>query len=348
VKISFYCKYVYGSQPCGVSLQVHRLANALVRRGHVVTVYTLSEQTFEHASYLYTYHSLGRVSNPLIHKFEAAFRFLFRVIKDSSSDIVHFHGDDYLCFWLCRRVRTFYGSARSEAYYTDLVLRKLYQTLFYGFELISGCGYGEKVGISRVTRDNLPFINTLIPCCVDEHIKAAGEKTLHPTFLFLGDLRSKRKNAELVLKCFAESVLPVFKNARLHIVGPQKIEAEGVVYEGNVSESEMQRIFRRSWVLVMPSLYEGFGVPVIESWQYQVAVIGSAIPAFVYLNDSSQAICIAGNGQLGEKMKTVITDAPYRKQLVENGSKAVKDYYSDRIASKYEDIYAKVAGRAGK
>lgn len=59
-----------------------------------------------------------------------------------------------------------------------------------------------------------------------------------------------------------------------HVLG-QHIEARGYV-----SEEEMDRLYRKSTVVVMPSVYEGFGLPLSEAASRGKHVICSDIPVF--------------------------------------------------------------------
>lgn len=104
-----------------------------MEQGEAVTCYSLSPKP---PDALYAHKQLyprGKKSQ-FAHKFLPAI--LFRRLGTENHDILHYHGDDYLCKGSRRRVRTFYGSALYEARFAGKPLRFLYQALFYIFEWI--------------------------------------------------------------------------------------------------------------------------------------------------------------------------------------------------------------------
>lgn len=58
----------------------------------------------------------------------------------------------------------------------------------------------------------------------------------------------------------------------------QQHEADGIILPGYVSDELMPSIFALAEVLVMPSLYEGFGMPVVEARSVHTAVIIADVP----------------------------------------------------------------------
>ena len=88
-----------------------------------------------------------------------------------------------------------------------------------------------------------------------------------------------RKNIERAVKAF--HLAKHGKNLRLLIVGENKdlkLEDErGVRFLGFVPTSDLSPLLTGSSVLLFPSLYEGFGVPILESFACEVPVVTSNI-----------------------------------------------------------------------
>ena len=126
----------------------------------------------------------------------------------------------------------------------------------------------------------------VIHCGVEETGRTQAPQVPLPGefLLFVGTLEP-RKNLPRLLRAFArlrdEPTVPP-----LLIVGsqgwghedlPEMIAAEGledrVLLTGYLDEAELQWVYSRAKCLLMPSLYEGFGLPVLEAMQHGVPVI---------------------------------------------------------------------------
>ena len=334
--IAFFSKQLPSDAPNGVSCQVHRLANALVRQGDRVTCYSFSPAP-DDALYSHVRLEYGSAS-ALVRKLMPAI--MFRRIKTGQYDILHYHGDDFLCKGDDRRVRTFYGSALFEAIFAAGIRRFLYQSLFYAFELLSCSRRGAKVGISRLTASALPGVRHIIHCGVPLDTYApGGGKTGYPTLLFIGDLDS-RKRGRMLVDLFTRRVVPVVPNATLTVVGPQKAEAAGVVFAGRISERNLVRAFRESWMYCSVSSYEGFGVPLIEAMACgtTVAAIDTRGAREIITHEYDGLLCTAET--LFETLMRLISDEALRERLAGNGLLTIKRFDINAIARRYRDLYS--------
>ncbi|MFT5294824.1 MAG: glycosyltransferase involved in cell wall biosynthesis [Colwellia sp.] len=97
-------------------------------------------------------------------------------------------------------------------------------------------------------------------------------------FMFAGNNRP-HKNLPQLLRVFT-SYRAEYPKATLVIVGHKGISENGVLYPGFVSEGELVALYQSAKALVFPSLYEGFGLPVLEAITNDCPVIASDIPAF--------------------------------------------------------------------
>jgi glycosyltransferase involved in cell wall biosynthesis len=159
MRIAFFSKQLPSDAPNGVSVQVDRLANALTKLGHTVTCFSFSSKP---ASAVYSHVQLARGSaSRLAQKFLPALA--FSKIDTREFDIVHYHGDDYLCPGDSRRIRTFYGSAFFEALHAGRAGRFFYQAFFYLLEWLSCLRRGKRAAISRATLRALPLVKHVIP-----------------------------------------------------------------------------------------------------------------------------------------------------------------------------------------
>jgi len=335
MKIALFSKHLPSDEPNGVSIQVHRLAEALCALGHEVTVYTLSKAV-QGASYCCV--TLPAASkSPVMKKFAPALA--FRRADKSSFDILHYHGDDWLCRGSWRRVRTFYGSALMEALHATTLSRFCYQALFYLFEWVSCFREGALVAISGNTRLALPVVKTFIPCCVPtERFFPSGEKSRNPSIIFIGDLASRKRGA-LLLDHFTRTVLPVHPDCTLTVVGPAPCSGRNVIYAGRMDEKSLIDALRASWLLCMPSSYEGFGVPIIEAMACGTTVVATRNPGSESLVRHRENGWLCAPNELGAVMTGLILDTETRKTLAASALQNIRRYDPDLIARQYESLY---------
>jgi glycosyltransferase involved in cell wall biosynthesis len=334
--IAFFSKYLPSDKPSGVSVQVHRLAQQLAKNGHSVTCFTFSPKPSD-ARYAVVQLPL-KATSCFLQKIYPAIA--FSKIKVGMFDVVHYHGDDYLCKGRKNRVRTFYGSALDEALHATTISRRLYQSLFYCFEWISCLKKGTCVGISEVTRKRIPNISRVINCSVPFNLYRYNRenKTKHPSILFLGDLDS-RKRGRLLLNVFEAEILPLFPDCTFTVIGPQACGGKNVLHMNNCSEQELVTFYQQSWIYCMTSSYEGFGVPAIEAAACGCAVVATANPGISEIITDKENGLFCHKGNLGSTLKSVIKDTTLREFLVANGLKSVQRYSTEEVCGKYEEIY---------
>jgi glycosyltransferase involved in cell wall biosynthesis len=115
--------------------------------------------------------------------------------------------------------------------------------------------------------------------------------SFHPYILFVGTLEP-RKNLRRLLRAFATLVHENRISENLVIAGARgwgTVNLESLVKElslelrvsimGHTNDSQLGQLYRGARCLVMPSLYEGFGLPVLEAMQFGVPAVVSDVGA---------------------------------------------------------------------
>lgn len=123
----------------------------------------------------------------------------------------------------------------------------------------------------------------------DKEIQAFTARQSLPFLLYVGQ-RGLYKNFKFLLYSFAHSTIS--KNYILVVAGGGKLEQEEreyvhslgltdkVVFLGRVKEYELKKLYTECLAFIYPSLYEGFGLPIIEALSCGAKVLASDIPAF--------------------------------------------------------------------
>lgn len=128
----------------------------------------------------------------------------------------------------------------------------------------------------------------------------------------------------------------------VHRLGLEK----NVIELGFVPEKELECLYNAATLMVFPSLFEGFGMPLIEAMKCgcPIAVANAtAIPECVgdaaYLFDPLNAADIAN------AIYTLWSDSSLRTKLIEAGYQRVKRYEWQYIVPKLAQVYISSAGR---
>lgn len=329
--------FLPSEQQSGVPFQVHHLANALVDRRIDVTVYSFSPRP---ADARYDTVVFPRPKLPTrYYPFFMAYR--LATTDFSTFDVLHVHGDNYLISSSVPPVvRTFHGSAIDEFINARSFRRKAFQGLTVLLEDVGARRASILVGVSEATVRRIPRINNIIPCGVDLNSFRAGEKTIHPSILFVGS-EDGRKRGHWFAELFKREVLPRIPNAELLMVTDGSSHERGVTRLGRVSSGELRDLYRKSWIFCLPSTYEGFGVPYIEAMASGTAVVATnGNPgAKEVLADGTYGRLVSDE-DLGTEIVKLLNRPDSLAALQKLGLERSRAYSWDHIASLYERIYS--------
>jgi glycosyltransferase involved in cell wall biosynthesis len=182
----------------------------------------------------------------------------------------------------------------------------------------------------------------VIPVAVGAPFTAEGDTAEGDYVLAVGTLEP-RKNLPRLVEGFRRADL---NGCELRIVGARgwgnvsPVAADGIRWLGEVSDEELARLYRGARCAAYVSLYEGFGLPVLEGMACGTAVVSSDLPAVreyargVVTVDPTDANSIAAG----------LNDAiAQRETLRRAGLDAASAYRWDRVARETLDVYREVA-----
>lgn len=102
---------------------------------------------------------------------------------------------------------------------------------------------------------------------------------------------------------------------------------ENVRHIGYIDQADVPTLFQKATVFVMPSLYEGFGMPVTEALAGGTPVIASNIPV---LREAGGAAAIYASpdspGDFCDKIQQVLTDDTLRQSLIDAAPTHLKKF----------------------
>lgn len=321
----------------GVAAQAHYLSNALVARGHEVTMFTYSPA---YAECQYQVHQYRVPSHPKpLHPF--SFGAYLAQTDLSAYDVLHTHGDNFLLHSKHPQVRTFHGSALDEAQSAVKLRRRLYQLVIAGVEHVSTSVADVNVGVSRTTQHRIPAVSRVIPCGVDLSRFRPGAKSSSPSVLFVGTTGG-RKRGSFLAEVFLQEVRSRFPNAELWTVTDQPIPGEGITNFGRVSLERLCELYQQAWVFCLPSTYEGFGIPYIEAMASGTSVVTTPNPGADEILEHDRHGVMATDETLGEQINRLLADEPLRAMYAVKGLARSQQYSWDCVTQQYEELYQQI------
>ena len=165
-----------------------------------------------------------------------------------------------------------------------------------------------------------------------------------PRLLFIGV--KPNKNLERV--CEAIAGIP----CQLTIIGklfPHQVsllQQHGIRYHAvhGITSQQMADQFAETDVVLFPSLYEGFGLPVIEGFRAGRVVVTSDLSPMKEVADG--AACLVdpySTESIREGLLRVIGDEAYRERLIHRGFAVVQAYEPAVIAGQYHQLYQEIS-----
>jgi len=206
-------------------------------------------------------------------------------------------------------------------------------------------------GVSSRFRPNVPF---------EERARVARKYGLRPPYLlFLGG-EKPHKNVQNVVRAFAEArrdrpdlphllalAGPMPKNsARIDALIAALDVGAAIARPGLIEEDDLPGLFAGADVLLYPTLYEGFGLPVVEAMACGTPVLTSSTSAlqeiaggYAYLVDPLDVDAIARG------IVALATDPKVRADFVELGKKRALDFSWDKAAERTLEVYGEALAR---
>lgn len=208
---------------------------------------------------------------------------------------------------------------------------------------------------------------TVIHNGVDRNIfKPLAKRPFHfPYVLYVGTERP-RKNLGTLLSAFSMlkkggSVMPTlklvkvgsagrtdeFRHTTLDEIGRLGLESE-VVFADYASDEDLAAYYSSAVALVMPSLYEGFGLPIIEAMACGCPVIAansSSLPEVA--GDAALFFAPRDSLQLAHLIRCLVNEPVLRNELTRKGFERVRHFSWERAARKTLEVYYRVEAEFG-
>jgi glycosyltransferase involved in cell wall biosynthesis len=176
-----------------------------------------------------------------------------------------------------------------------------------------------------------------------------------PFILYVGRIQA-RKNLLRLVEAY-HRVRQQGITSKLVIVGKKDWQAEqllekikqlglenSVVFPGYVPFDDLPLFYNAAELFIFPSIFEGFGLPVIES-------MASGVPTITSFGSSLEEVAGDGaflvdpfdTGAIADALGKILTDAQFREQLAARGLKRSAIFERGMLAKKALEVYQSLA-----
>ena len=169
--------------------------------------------------------------------------------------------------------------------------------------------------------------------------------------LYIGTLQP-RKNIPVVIESLKNLNIKLILagNRKAHNFDPRIDEtieknnlAEKIIFPGWIDEEDKPALLQMAACFVFPSLYEGFGIPVIEAMATGAPVVCSDIPVLREIGQDAALFCEAKNSdKFAENISKILNDQPLRENLILSGTKIAQNFTWKKTAEKTLEAYKSI------
>jgi glycosyltransferase involved in cell wall biosynthesis len=120
---------------------------------------------------------------------------------------------------------------------------------------------------------------------------------------------------------------------------------DAVVFTGRIPDEELIELYNAAELFVYPSLYEGFGLPVLEAMACGAPVVvsnSSSLPEVV--GDAGVLVSPTNDRDLGEAILELSRNPARRAELSERGKARAAQFSWKRSAEVVLDVFRRSAG----
>jgi len=211
-------------------------------------------------------------------------------------------------------------------FYPQINAEKI-KVIYHGFDANL---YSKKYSVEEINKTLSKF-----------KIQSANWRTKF--ILYVGAIQP-RKNLPILIKAFENLKKEGFSDLKLVLAGEkawlwqetqnlasQSPWKDDILMPGRLKFDDLSRLLAGASVFVLPTLYEGFGIPILEAFASQVPVISAQNSSLPEVGGEA-ALYFQNQKELEENIKKILTDENLKKDLIEKGNLQVQKFSWEKCA----------------
>lgn len=155
---------------------------------------------------------------------------------------------------------------------------------------------------------------------------------------------NQNKNIPALIKAF-ESISNKYPELKLVLVGGMGNEYRekltkhpNIIFTGYIPDEDLPSLYKNALLYVFPSLYEGFGIPLIEAQYSKCPVLCSDIPVFREVARDGAEFCNTDSKSIAKKLEFLINNKQRREELISLGQQNVKRFSIENITNQLLNV----------
>jgi glycosyltransferase involved in cell wall biosynthesis len=174
--------------------------------------------------------------------------------------------------------------------------------------------------------------------------------------LFVGAIEP-RKNLLALIRAYNDLRQIIREEYRLVVIGVKRYGSEeilkkieplrlgsDIIFTGVVSREDLPLLYSGAELFVFPSIYEGFGMPVIEAMACGTPVIASNLTSIPEVaGDAALLIDPRDAGEIAEAIEAVLSDNTLKGRLSHKGKERARLFSWERNARETMALYKEVS-----
>ncbi|MBS1917766.1 MAG: glycosyltransferase family 4 protein [Bacteroidetes bacterium] len=273
-----------------------------------------------------------------------------KAVKKCNGDVYHVTGDIHYIVLALPRNRTLLTIHDCIFLYRSAGFKRMLLKWLFLKIPVSRCRMITT--ISEATKQDIirntgcpPDKIIVIPDPVDNTIQfsAAEFKKQEPVILFIGS--TKHKNLDRVIPALENLPchLRIIGNLSDYTIDNLKKYNINFSQQSKLSDEAMAQEYYRCDIVLFPSTFEGFGLPIVEGQKAGRPVVTSNISPMKDV--AGAAACLVDPfdvHSIREGILKVVNDDNYRQQLIEAGCQNVNRFAPSEVAKQYLACYEKL------
>jgi glycosyltransferase involved in cell wall biosynthesis len=243
---------------------------------------------------------------------------------------------------------------------------KLLDRLIYNTKFSNACKQADRIiAISNQTKEDVirfykipePKIQVVYQGCsnifyrhvpVEEKKEISRVYQLPVKFLLSVGTIEKRKNFLSVIHALKEGNIDMpyviigrktnyLQELKNHV---EKYNLKNVFFIHNVKFQHLPAIYQMAEIFLYPSLFEGFGIPILEALNSRVPVITSKDGCFAETGGDGALYVDPGNpAEIAHVIQQILRDNNLKSKLIKAGEKHAMNFHQEKIANQLMNLY---------